>query len=214
MGAFVFSSSAAVYGPPERTPIPEGHPHRPISPYGYTKSAFERILADFAAAYGLRSMALRYFNAAGADPQGRAGERHDPETHLIPIVLQHLRGQREQIRVFGTDYPTPDGTCVRDYIHVTDLAEAHVLAIRALAGGAPTTQLNLGVGEGYSIRQVIDTAVRVAGVEANVVEDPRREGDPPVLVADPSRARDVLGWTPRHSALDTIIETAWNWETR
>ena len=212
--ALVFSSSAAVYGPPDTTPIPEDHPHRPISPYGFTKSAFERILADFDAAYPLRSLALRYFNAAGADRAGRAGERHDPETHLIPIVLQHLRGQRDRVYVFGTDYPTPDGSCIRDYIHINDLAEAHVLAVRALAEGAATTQVNLGTGEGYSVLQVIATAERITGIKANLMEADRRGGDPPVLVADPGRARALLGWQPRHSALDSIIDSAWKWETR
>jgi UDP-glucose-4-epimerase GalE len=210
--SFVFSSSAAVYGPPEKTPIPEDHPQRPISPYGFTKSAFERILRDFDAAYGIRSISLRYFNAAGADPQGRAGERHVPETHLIPIVLQHLSGRRDEVRVFGTDYPTPDGSCVRDYIHVSDLAAAHLLAVRALDSGAGTTCLNLGVGHGYSVREVIASAQRVTGRQARVVEDGRREGDPPFLVADPGRAGEVLGWTPVHTSLDTIIETAWHWE--
>jgi len=212
--AFVFSSSAAVYGPPERTPIPEDHPQNPISPYGFTKAAFERVLRDFDAAYGIRSIALRYFNAAGADPAGRAGERHDPETHLTPIVLQHLRGKRPRIKVFGTDYPTPDGSCIRDYIHVSDLAEAHVLAVRALADGAPTTALNLGVGRGYSVREVIATAERVTGLKANVVEEGRRAGDPPVLVADASRANSVLGWTPKRASLETIIADAWRWESR
>jgi len=212
--AFVFSSSAAVYGPPEETPIPEGHPERPISPYGFSKAAFEHILKDFDEAFGVRSIALRYFNAAGADPAGRAGERHRPETHLIPILLQHLCGRRPRIRVFGTDYPTPDGTCIRDYIHVSDLAEAHVLAVKALADGAQTASLNLGLGRGYSVREVIETAQRVTGRRARVVEAQRRAGDAPVLVADPSRARQVLGWRPRHDALDPIIETAWNWETK
>ena len=212
--AFVFSSSAAVYGPPETDLIPEDHPQRPISPYGFTKAAFERVLADFDEAYGIRSVALRYFNAAGADPEGRVGERHDPESHLIPIVLQHLLGKRPEIRLFGTDYPTPDGSCVRDYIHVSDLAEAHVLAVQALANGTPTTRLNLGLGRGHSVREVIDTAERVTGLTANVVEDARRSGDSPVLVADPSRAAEVLGWSPRHTSLHSIIETAWNWEKR
>lgn len=210
----VFSSSAAVYGPPDVTPIPEDHPHRPISPYGFTKSAFERVLGDFGAAYGIRSIALRYFNAAGADMQGRAGERHDPETHLIPIVLQHLAGTRDHIYVFGTDYPTPDGSCVRDYVHVNDLADAHVRAVQALADGAETAQLNLGVGEGYSVKEVIATAEAVTCIKANVIESDRRDGDPPFLVADPSRAQELLGWTPQHSSLETIIATAWKWETR
>jgi len=214
VGAFVFSSSAAVYGPPERTPIAEDHPLNPISPYGFSKAAFERVLRDFDAAYGIRSVSLRYFNAAGADPAGRAGERHDPETHLIPIVLQHLKGARPCIKVFGTDYPTPDGSCIRDYIHVSDLAEAHVLAVRALAAGAGTAALNLGVGRGYSVREVIATAERVTGLKANVVEEGRRAGDPPVLVADPSRAKQVLGWKPRRPALETIIADAWKWESR
>jgi len=212
--AFVFSSSAAVYGPPEKTPIPEDHPQNPISPYGFTKAAFERVLRDFDAAYGIRSVSLRYFNAAGADPAGRAGERHDPETHLVPIVLQHLRGKRPCIKVFGTDYPTPDGSCIRDYIHVSDLAEAHVLALNALAAGAETTSLNLGVGHGYSVREAIATAERITGLKARVIEEGRRAGDPPVLVADASRAKSVLGWAPRHASLDAIIADAWRWESR
>jgi len=212
--AVVFSSSAAVYGPPEKTPIPEDHPQRPISPYGFTKAAFERVLSDFGAAYRIRSASLRYFNAAGADPAGRAGERHEPETHLIPIVLQHLKGKRPCIKVFGTDYPTPDGSCIRDYIHVSDLAEAHVLAVRALADGAETTALNLGVGHGYSVREVIGTAERVTGLKAKVVEEGRRAGDPPVLVADASRAGSVLGWTPKRASLETIIADAWRWESQ
>lgn len=212
--AFVFSSSSAVYGPPETTPIPEDHPHRPISPYGFTKSAFERILADFDAAYGIRFVALRYFNAAGADPAGRAGERHDPETHLIPIVLHHLLGRRPDIRIFGTDYPTPDGTCLRDYIHVSDLAQAHVLAVEALTNGAVSACLNLGLGHGCSVREVIEAAERVSGRKAHIVEAPRRDGDSPELVADPTRARDALGWAPQHTSLDDIIRSAWNWEAR
>jgi UDP-glucose-4-epimerase GalE len=214
VGAVVFSSSAAVYGPPKETPIPEDHPLNPISPYGFTKAAFERVLRDFDVAYGIRSIALRYFNAAGADPAGRAGERHAPETHLIPIVLQHLAGKRPEIRLFGTDYPTPDGSCVRDYIHVSDLADAHVLALRALGNGAETTQLNLGLGHGHSVREVIAAAERVTGRRANVVEDARRSGDSPILVADPSRARDALGWTPHHTTLESMVESAWDWETR
>jgi len=212
--AVVFSSSAAVYGPPQDVPIPEDHPHAPISPYGFTKSAFERALADFSAAYGIRSISLRYFNASGADPQGRTGERHDPETHLIPIVLHHLLGLRGDIKIFGTDYPTPDGTCIRDYIHVSDLARAHVLAVQRLADGAETTCVNLGLGRGYSVREVIDTAQSVTGRVANVVEADRRAGDPPALVADASRAQGLLDWTPEHTSLESIIETAWDWESR
>ncbi|MFP4056412.1 MAG: UDP-glucose 4-epimerase GalE [Candidatus Brocadiia bacterium] len=211
-GRMVFSSSAAVYGPPRTTPIPEDHPQRPISPYGFSKSAFERVLRDFDEAYGFRSVSLRYFNAAGADPRGRAGERHDPETHLVPIVLHHLLGRRPEIRIYGTDYPTPDGTCVRDYIHVSDLAEAHVLALQALADGAQTMALNLGLGRGHSVREVLDAAQRVTGRRAAVVEDGRRSGDCPVLVADPAQARETLGWSPRHTELEDIIRTAWSWE--
>jgi len=214
VGAFVFSSSAAVYGPPERTPIPEDHPLNPISPYGFTKAAFERVLRDFGEAYGLRSISLRYFNAAGADPAGRAGERHEPETHLVPLVLQHLRGKRPCVRVFGTDYSTPDGSCVRDYIHVSDLAEAHVLALKVLAAGAKTAAVNLGVGRGYSVREVIAAAERVTGLKATVIEEARREGDAPILVADPSRAKALLGWAPKHPSLDDIIADAWRWESR
>lgn len=212
--AFVFSSSAAVYGPPQQTPIPEAHPLAPISPYGFSKAAFERILQDFEAPYGIRSISLRYFNAAGADPAGRAGERHDPETHLIPIVLQHLRGKRPCVKIFGTDYPTPDGSCIRDYIHVSDLAHAHLLALEALAGGAGTAAVNLGLGQGYSVRQVIAAAERIAGRKATVIEEGRRPGDPPVLVADPTRVRSTLGWTPRHASLEAIVGDAWRWESR
>lgn len=207
--AFVFSSSAAVYGPPQTTPIPESHRHQPISPYGFTKSAFERVLADFDAAYGIRSVALRYFNAAGADPRGRSGERHDPETHLIPIVLHHLLGQQPEIEIFGTDYPTPDGTCVRDYIHVTDLAQAHILALEALDGGSRT--YNLGNGQGFTVREVIEICREVTGRPIPAEVGDRRPGDPPVLIASSDKIRAELGWEPQYPELETIVEHAWEW---
>lgn len=207
----VFSSTAAVYGEPETTPITEDHPKSPTNPYGLSKLTFERILSTYDHAYGLRYTALRYFNAAGADPAGRLGEDHDPESHLIPIVLQVASGQRPSIRVFGTDYPTPDGTCVRDYVHVADLASAHRLALERLAAGAVSGAFNLGTGHGYSIREVVEAAERVTGRQVPCEDAPRRPGDPAVLVASSERARQELGWEPRHGALDTIIETAWRW---
>jgi UDP-glucose 4-epimerase len=169
------------------------------------------VLRDFGAAYGLRSVSLRYFNAAGADPAGRAGERHNPETHLIPIVLQHLAGRRPEIRMFGTDYPTPDGSCIRDYVHVSDLAQAHVLAVRALANGAPTASLNLGIGRGYSVREVVEAARQVTGREVPIRFGGRRPGDPAVLFADAQKIRRELGWAPRYTELQPIIATAWKW---
>ena len=214
INACVFSSTCATYGVPQRLPLTEDHPQQPINPYGASKLMVERMLADFDAAHGLRSMSLRYFNAAGADPDGETGEDHDPETHLIPLVLDAASGKRANITVFGTDYPTPDGTCIRDYIHVSDLADAHVLALRALLEGAATTAYNLGNGKGFSVREVIDCAQRVTGREVPVVLGPRRAGDPPTLVGDATRIRRELGWTPRLADLDTIIETAWHWHTR
>ncbi|HEV2349083.1 MAG TPA: UDP-glucose 4-epimerase GalE [Terriglobia bacterium] len=208
----VFSSSAAVFGIPEKVPIPEDHPLRPINPYGETKLMMERMMHWYGAAYGLRSVALRYFNAAGADPQGEIGEGHDPETHLIPLVIQATLGQRPYVEVYGTDYPTPDGTAIRDYIHVTDLAEAHVLALRYLMGGGESAVLNLGTGRGYSVREVIAAVERCSsGRKVPFRDAPRRQGDPPALVADPGRAGIVLGWRPKHSSLDTIVQTAWKW---
>ncbi|HHW14091.1 MAG TPA: UDP-glucose 4-epimerase GalE [Firmicutes bacterium] len=207
----VFSSTAAVYGAPETMPITEDYPLEPTNTYGETKLFVERMLRRFDEAYGLRSIALRYFNAAGADPEGELGEDHDPETHLIPLTLAAALGQRPAIEVFGTDYPTSDGTCVRDYIHVTDLAEAHLLALVALAGGAPTTAYNLGNGRGFSVREVIAAAERVTGRSIPVREGPRRPGDPPALVASSARAEAELGWRPRYGELETIIQTAWEW---
>lgn len=210
---FVFSSTCATYGVPTTVPIPEDHPRNPVNPYGASKLMVERILADFDAAYGLKSVALRYFNAAGADPHGRTGEWHEPETHLIPIALQVARGGRTHVDVYGTDYPTPDGTCVRDYVHVTDLAEAHFLALRHLQSDAASTAINLGNGDGLSVYEVLDTVERVTGRKVARALAPRRPGDPPALVGSSTLARQVLGWTPRRSALEAIIETAWKWET-
>ena len=211
---FVFSSSAAVYGMPQAVPIAEDHPTAPISPYGRTKWMFEQILRDYDAAYGLRSVSLRYFNAAGADRSGEIGERHDPETHLIPLVLRVPLGLRDSVEIFGIDYPTRDGTCVRDYIHVTDLADAHVLAVEALLNGGPSDVFNLGNGDGYTVREVIATAEEVVGSRIKTRDTPRRPGDPAMLVASSEKAIQKLAWQPKHSALKTIIRTAWQWHRR
>jgi UDP-glucose-4-epimerase GalE len=207
---FVFSSTAAVFGNPERTPIVEDHPTRPINTYGETKLAIERALPHFERAYGLRSIALRYFNAAGADPEGLLGEDHDPELHVIPRALDASVG-RSTFQVFGEDYETPDGTCLRDYIHVTDLAAAHVLALEALSKGAASTVYNLGNGHPTSVRQVLDSVQRVTGKPVPYTKGPRRAGDPAVLYASSDRIRRELGWQPRYEAVDTIVETAWRW---
>ena len=210
IGRFVFSSTCATYGLPQRVPITEDEPQKPINPYGNTKLAVERALADYAAAHDWGFAALRYFNAAGASPDGAIGEDHDPETHLIPLVLQAVLGRRPAVEVFGTDYPTPDGTCVRDYIHVDDLAEAHLLALEALAPGKHL-HYNLGTGRGYSVREVIRVAEEVTGEPVPVKEGPRRPGDPPVLVASADKVRRELDWRPRYPELRAIVETAWNW---
>ena len=210
----IFSSSAAVYGVPEETPIPESHPLNPANPYGQTKLMVERILRDYDRAYGLNSVSLRYFNAAGADPGGDMGEMHDPETHLIPNVLLSLLGKSSPLGVFGNDFPTPDGTAVRDYIHVTDLAAAHVLALKALLAGGPSDTINLGTNAGFSVLEVIREAERVTGRKIPYDVLPRREGDVAVLLASKDRAERALGWKPRLSALGTIIETAWHWHRR
>ncbi len=208
----IFSSSAAVYGDPEKVPIPEDHRKLPVNPYGESKLAVERALHWYGNAHGVKSVALRYFNAAGSD--GELGEGHDPETHLIPLVIQAALGQRREVEVFGTDYATPDGTAVRDYIHVTDLAQAHVLALKYLEAGGESTALNLGTGKGNSVREVISSVGKLSGNRVPHRESPRRAGDPPILVADPSRARQVLKWTPEHSSLDEIVQSAWNWHSR
>jgi len=206
---FVFSSTCAVYGIPAKVPISEDNPREPINPYGATKLLFENALEAYSKAYGLRFAALRYFNAAGAEDSGAIGEAHDPETHLIPLALEAARGTRT-IEVFGRDYPTPDGTCIRDYIHVSDLAEAHVLAIEYLAKGGPAVALNLGTGQGHSVMEVLASVETVTGHSPNRRYGPRRPGDPPALVADPARAAQVLGWKSRRS-LSNIVETAWHW---
>jgi UDP-glucose-4-epimerase GalE len=210
VGRVVFSSTCATYGIPHKVPITEDEKQEPINPYGNTKLTIERALADHAAAYGWGFAALRYFNAAGASPDGTIGEDHDPETHLIPLVLQAVLGRRPAVTVFGTDYPTPDGTCIRDYIHVDDLAEAHLLALEALA---PQKQLryNLGTGRGHSVREVIRAAEEVTGKPVPVREGPRRPGDPPVLVAAAEKVQQELGWRPRYAELRPVVETAWNW---
>ncbi|GBE15543.1 UDP-glucose 4-epimerase [bacterium BMS3Abin14] len=211
--SFIFSSSAAVYGIPRISPIPDDYPPAPINPYGESKRIVEGILSDFAAAHGMRSVSLRYFNAAGADPEGESGELHDPETHLIPLVLQAAMGSRPDITVFGNDYQTPDGTCLRDYIHVTDLARAHVLALERIDAGETARAFNLGIGEGFSVMEVIREAERVTEKRVPIVMGGRREGDPAVLVADSSRAKAELGWEPRHSGLNEIIGTAWQFHS-
>ena len=208
---FVFSSTAAVYGLPENVPIDEDSPIAPINPYGATKAMFERVLADFDAAYGLRWTALRYFNAAGAMPDGSIGEDHDPETHLIPLVLAAAAGDRPALKVFGDDYDTPDGTCVRDYVHVLDLAAAHVAALDYLAAGGAPVAMNLGNGAGFSVLEIIDACRRVTGLEIPYESAPRRAGDPPTLVAKSDRARETLAWHPTYTDIDAIVETAWTW---
>lgn len=207
---FVFSSTCATYGVPAAVPITEAEPQRPINPYGHSKLAFEHALADYAAAYPVGFAALRYFNAAGAADDGTIGEDHTPETHLIPLVLQVALGKRTHVEVFGTDYPTPDGTCVRDYIHVDDLADAHALAVEKLRPGY-AWRYNVGVGKGFSVREVIRTAEAVTGRPIAVKEGPRRPGDPPALVAAADAIRRDLGWEPRYTDLSAIVATAWAW---
>jgi UDP-glucose-4-epimerase GalE len=210
---FIFSSTAAVYGEPERVPIPEDHPCRPTNPYGNTKLGVERMLADCDAAFGLRSICLRYFNAAGADPSGMIGEAHTPESHLIPLVLKAALAATP-VKIFGVDYPTADGTCLRDYVHVCDLAQAHLLALDALEAGCASDVFNLGNSVGYSVRQVIDAAGRITGKKTEALECERRPGDPAVLVADSSKIRSKLGWKPKYEGLDEIIDTAWHWHAK
>lgn len=209
---FIFSSTAAIFGEPQYLPIDEMHPQQPINPYGRTKQMVEQALADFDQAYRFKSISLRYFNAAGADPEGRLGERHYPETHLIPLILQVASGRRDHISVFGRDYDTPDGTCIRDYIHIQDLCSAHWLALQSLINGADSQSYNLGNGCGFSVQEVIDTAEWVTGRKIMVMNGPRRDGDPARLVADSRLAHEKLGWQPRYIDLAAIIQHAWNWE--
>lgn len=212
--ALIFSSSAAIFGEPAYTPIDEQHPKQPINPYGLSKWMIEQILADYEQAYGLKSVCLRYFNAAGADPEGQLGERHEPETHLIPLVLQAASGRRQAITVFGQDYDTPDGTCIRDYIHINDLCQAHLLALEYLFQGGNNTAYNLGNGSGFSVTELIEVAKQVTHQPIEVVMGERRMGDPARLVADSKQIQTQLGWQPQYADLATIVAHAWQWETR
>ena len=209
--SFVFSSTCATYGIPERLPLTEDHPQRPINPYGQTKLAIERLLSDQEAETGIRFVALRYFNAAGAHPRGDIGEAHDPEIHLIPRAFNALLGRLRRITVYGTDYPTRDGTCIRDYVHVCDLATAHLLALNYLERGGTSLALNLGNGSGFTVLEVLASVQRVTGIAPPVAFGPRRPGDPPALVGSSERAREILGWQPAYPDLDVIVETAWRW---
>lgn len=211
---FIFSSTAAVFGEPDYVPINEAHPTRPLNPYGRSKLMIEQVLADYDKAFDFRSVCLRYFNAAGADPDGLLGERHDPETHLIPLILQAASGRRENIQVFGRDYDTPDGTCIRDYIHIVDLCSAHLAALDYLVNGGESDRFNLGNGAGFSVQEVLDAVENVSGKSVKIIDGPRREGDPARLVADSKRARSVLNWKPVFTDLETIVKHAWQWELK
>lgn len=208
----VFSSTCATYGNPQYMPMDEKHPQFPINPYGKTKLMVEKIMQDYHSAYGLKYVALRYFNAAGGDAEGQLGESHDPETHLIPLVLKAIKGEISQITVFGTDYETPDGTCIRDYIHVEDLADAHMLAVEKLLSGGESYCINLGTGIGNSVKEIIDVSQIVTRKKVPVVYGERREGDPAILYAANSTAKEVLGWSPKYTDIEEIIKTAWIWE--
>lgn len=209
----VFSSTAATYGEPKHTPILEDDPTNPTNCYGETKKAMERMFYWTQQAHGLKYVSLRYFNACGAHISGKIGEAHNPETHLIPIILHAANGTRDHISIFGTDYNTPDGTCIRDYIHVTDLAQAHILAVEYLLNGGESNIFNLGNGVGFSVREVIETAKKVTGKEIKVIEEERRAGDPAILIASSNKAKNILGWKPEYDDLSTIIETAWKWHS-
>lgn len=211
---FIFSSTCATYGLPQKLPLDENHPRRPINPYGKTKYMIEEILSDYSGAYDLTFMSLRYFNAAGADPDGEIGEEHDPETHLIPLILNAAGDPSDPIKVFGSDYDTADGTCVRDYIHVSDLADAHVLALERLMNGHGSDFINLGTGSGFSVLQTIEKASQVTGKKIPYTFAERRPGDPAVLVASNQKARKVLGWHPKVTDLEDIIRTAWHWHRK
>ncbi|MDR0646770.1 MAG: UDP-glucose 4-epimerase GalE [Elusimicrobiota bacterium] len=210
---FVFSSSAAIFGEPEKERIDENHPQNPINPYGRTKLMVEQILKDYDEAYGLKSASLRYFNACGAHPDGKIGESHENETHLIPIIFQAALGKRESIKVFGCDYPTKDGTCIRDYVHVNDLADAHILAMEKMARENKSERYNLGSGNGYSVKEIIGTVKKITGLDFKIEYAPRRAGDPATLIADPAKAETELGWTRRYN-LERIIETVSDWEKK
>ncbi|MEH2274075.1 MAG: UDP-glucose 4-epimerase GalE [Nostoc sp.] len=211
---FVFSSTCATYGVPEFVPIPETHPQNPINPYGATKLMVERIISDFDVAYGFQSVRFRYFNAAGANPSGLLGEDHNPETHLIPLVLMTALGKRESISIFGIDYPTPDGTCIRDYIHVDDLADAHILGLEYLLKGGDSEVFNLGNGSGFSVREVIAAAEQVTGLSIPVEERDRRPGDPPILIGTSEKARTILGWQPQYTSIQDIVAHSWQWHQK
>jgi UDP-glucose 4-epimerase len=210
VGKIVFSSTAAVYGMPEHVPIPESEPRAPVNAYGESKVMVEKLLEWFDQIHGMRSVCLRYFNASGADPKGRAGEDHEPETHLIPLLFRAIQ-TGNPITLFGDDYATPDGTCIRDYIHVTDLAQAHIAAVEALCAGGESKKYNVGTGYGYSVKEVLNAVEKVTGKKVPFVMGPRREGDPPTLVADSTRLQQELGWKPQYSDLRRIVETAWAW---
>lgn len=212
--SLIFSSSCATYGIPREIPIPEDHPRNPINPYGRSKLMVENILEDYDRAYAIRHVNMRYFNAAGADPDAETGEWHVPETHLLPLVLDAAIGRRGSVTIYGTDYETPDGTCIRDYIHVSDLADAHISALQYLIAGNESRSFNLGNGTGFSVRQVIEAARKVTGRDIRVIEGDRRPGDPPVLIAVCDDASRVLGWRPRYAAIETIIDTAWKWHVK
>ena len=214
MKRFIFSSTAAVYGEPVDIPITESHPCTPTNPYGESKIAVERMLKDCDSAYGLKYISLRYFNAAGADRSGEIGERHRNETHLIPLVLEVAAGRRENIKIFGTNYPTPDGTCIRDYIHVSDLSGAHLLALNSLLSGGDSAVYNLGNNRGYSVREVIELSTKVTGKPIPAIEADKRPGDPAILIASSDKIKKNLGWKPEYEDLETIIKTAWKWHQK
>jgi UDP-glucose 4-epimerase len=211
---FIFSSTCATYGIPQEIPIPEIHPQNPINPYGRSKLSVEWILEDYSRAYGLKYVSLRYFNAAGADPEGEIGERHNPETHLIPIILEVALKKRKVVKIFGTDYPTPDGTCIRDYIHVMDLAQAHWLGLEYLKNEKTSQVFNLGNGKGFSVKEVIETARKITQRDILAIPSSKRPGDPPILVGSSEKAKNILGWAPEFPDLDIIIQTAWKWHQK
>jgi len=211
---FIFSSTCATYGVPGEVPIAEDHPQQPINPYGRSKLMIENILEDYDRAYGIRHVNLRYFNAAGADPEAEIGERHDPETHLIPLAIESALGIRDSLKIFGTDYPTIDGTCIRDYIHVNDLADAHIKAVEYLMDRDQSDSFNLGNGIGHSVREIVNAVKKTSGRDFTVIEAERREGDPPVLISDYRKAVETLGWKPQYADINSIVETAYRWHSR